>query len=146
MSGPSDLTARYAAYDAFTAAYLDRHDGHVRGKCDEATRKMAAAFPELRRACGFVHWDAGHRQVRDQHWWCVTPEGVIVDPTKAQFQGAVPGTLLLYEELDLSKPEDRKRVPTGRCMDCGADAYDHNNFCSDACEKAHIEWMEKGCP
>lgn len=107
----------------------------VRGKCDEATRQMVEAFPELRRAAGFVYVQWG----RDQHWWCVTKEGEIVDPTFEQF--GVFG-VQSYEELDLEDPVTQKRVPTGRCMDCGEDVYGGNVFCNAECEEATRLYME----
>lgn len=106
-------------------------NGFVRGKCDEATQLMCAAFPELRRAAGFAHSSWG----RDQHWWCVSPEGEIVDPTASQFLGGIAD----YEELDLEK--DRDRIPTGVCMDCGDDVYGGKTFCSEACENATLRYL-----
>lgn len=119
-------------YHDWILQYFTRHGGAVRGLCHEATLEMVAAFPELRRACGFASWTAPNgRKVRDQHWWCVRPEGMIVDPTAQQFLGQV-----IYEELDLSKEEDRAKIPTGKCMDCGADVYNNDEFCNDACRAA----------
>lgn len=107
----------------------------VRGKCKQAATKMAREFPELRVAAGFAHWNAG-REIRDQHWWCVDTDGTIVDPTRAQFTGPV-----MYEELDVNDPKTRALVPTGRCMDCGRDVYNHDRFCSRACADATERWL-----
>ena len=108
----------------------------VRGKCADATSKMVEAFPELRRACGFAFCAWG----RDQHWWCVAPDGAIVDPTAEQFASC--GGVFLYEEIDPNNEEDRKRVPTGRCMNCGDDVYEGKTFCSEACERETIAALE----
>lgn len=117
------------SYADWIENYVARHDDFVRGKCDRATKEMVEAFPELRRAAGFAHVSWG----RDQHWWCVAPDGSVVDPTASQF-----GTrgVLRYEELDLKDPATRGRVPTGRCMDCGDDVYNRDTFCSPECEAA----------
>lgn len=102
----------------------------VRGKCAEATEAMLKVFPELRRVCGFVltHWG------EDQHWWCVAPDGSIVDPTKAQFPWVAN-----YEEVDPSAPH--RPIPTGACMDCGGPAFNGDTFCSKECERATCRGM-----
>lgn len=124
-------------YAAWIDSFVARNAGFVRGKCDAATTEMVAAFPELRRAAGFAHVSWG----RDQHWWCVAPDGLIVDPTAAQFGPA--GTPIRYEELDLNDPATRARVPTGKCMDCGGAVYGGATFCSDACEKATADYHSR---
>lgn len=118
-------------------------DGY--GACDRITRAMVKAFPELRRACGFYYdpfWG------RRQHWWCVDPEGKVVDPTAAQFPSK---GRCEYDEIDPNDPKDRAKVPTGVCMDCGEDVYNGDTFCSSACEAATMADMglvldqERGC-
>lgn len=122
-AGANPRGAEYAAWiEAFVSAQPNRF---VRGKCAEATLAMIEAFPELRRAAGFVHCTWG----RDQHFWCVTPDGTVVDPTAEQFRAVFE-----YEELDLDDPETQRRIPTGRCLDCGDDVYEGKSFCSEACE------------
>lgn len=108
-------------------------DRFVRGKCDAATRAMVAEFPELRRACGFAHttWGA------DQHWWCVTPDGRVVDPTVSQFP------MVTYEEID--PVADRDLIPTGVCMDCGDSVFAHATFCSEPCEARTRAYLLGGC-
>lgn len=120
-------------YQAWIDAFVRSHNYFVRGLCGEATKQMMKAFPELRRACGFAFWVCPTRLVRDEHFWCVTPDGTIVDPTVSQFGGAP----VRYEELDLNKPEDVARLPTGKCMWCGGDCYNgRTSACSDECEEA----------
>lgn len=114
-------------YAEWIAAYVAQHDDFVRGKCSQATKEMVEVFPELRRACGFAHVSWGS----DQHWWCVAPNGSVVDPTAGQFRGAIR-----YEELDPNDPTTRRRVPTGVCMDCGGDVFNGDTFCSPECEAA----------
>lgn len=119
-------------YEDWIAAYKSDHNGFLRGKCEQATSEMAKEFPELRRVCGFVH----AVRERAQHFWCITEEGEIVDPTASQFFG-----IFEYEELDLSNPEDVARIPTGVCMNCGDDVYSHDTFCSDACYSATLRYL-----
>ncbi len=120
----------YAAWiEAYVSAQPDRF---VRGKCAEATAAMIEAFPELRRAMGFAHCTWG----RDQHWWCVAPDGSIVDPTIEQFL-----SVCSYEEIDPNDPEALRGVPTGVCMDCGGDVYEGKTFCSEACERATLAYL-----
>lgn len=122
------------AHQAWIDAYVAAQNGFLRGKCREATAAMVAAFPELRQAGGFVYCTWG----RDQHFWCVAPDGAVVDPTAAQFQAAFQ-----YEELDLNDPATRARVPTGVCMDCGGDVYNGDTFCGPECELATAAYVAK---
>lgn len=97
-------------YDEWIAAFVLRCEGHVFGRCSSATTEMVAAFPELRRVAGFVG--------STEHFWCVAPDGQIVDPTAEQFApwGGVDSAD--YREF---QPGDEVRV--GRCMNCGVDIY-----------------------
>lgn len=116
----------------------------VRGKCATATTEMVAAFPELRRVGGLVEveWPGATRPVRkEQHWWCVAPDGEIIDPTVSQF--AIPPFSDDYEELDLTSEEARARVPTGRCVSCGEDAFGGEVTCSDECAAAYVRYMNE---
>ena len=106
-------------------------DGY--GKCHEVCVAMKTAFPELRLAKGFFHCAWGARQ----HWWLITPDGHVVDPTRAQFPG-----LGGYEELRDDELEDR--VPSGVCMDCGDPVYHGDTFCSPKCEAATRAYLEHG--
>ena len=135
------------SYAAWIRSYVASVSPFVRGRCRAAAREMAAAFPELRIIAGFAHWrvvdayDVGViRTIRDQHFWCVAPDGAVVDPTASQFLGAV----VAYEPLDLDDPTTRERVPSGRCMDCGADCYGVRHFCSDACQESTIASLNRG--
>lgn len=115
------MEAKYAEWiESYVTCIPNRF---VRGKCAEATRKMVEEFPELRRACGFVFAPWGE----DQHWWCVAPDGSVVDPTREQFPW-VGG----YEEVDPANPH--RPIPTGRCMECGNSAYGGETFCDKECE------------
>src|ERR1700686_5059793 len=118
--------------DWITKYVASQPQGFVRGKCREATNAMVKAFPELRRAAGFVYCSWG----REQHFWCVTENGKIADPTRSQF-----AAVFEYEELDLKDPEARKRIPTGVCMDCGEDVYEGKTFCNKNCERSTMAYI-----
>lgn len=100
-------------------------------RCEQATRDMVEAFPELERVRGHYH-DPMHG-MRRQHWWCVAPDGTIVDPTARQFADA--GLFGEYEPLDPNEP-----TPIGRCMECGQLRYEGSPppFCSKECEKDYV--------
>lgn len=87
----------------------------VRGTCSQATVAMVEAFPELRRVRG--HYD-GH-----EHWWCVAPDGSVVDPTAAQF---CPGGTY----VEHVGPE-----PVGKCHYCGSYVWTPYRGCPEACSK-----------
>jgi hypothetical protein len=107
----------------------------VRGKCKQAVDLMIADFPELRRAGGFVHWSIPSRDIEDQHWWCVSPDGSIVDPTAEQFASSL--TKPRYEEVDPEAASTKDRIPIGHCMECGNPCFPtshSHNHCSEECE------------
>lgn len=122
--------------EAFVAS---QPNGFVRGKCSAATAEMVKMFPELRRVAGFAHVSWG----RDQHWWCVAPDGSVVDPTVAQF-GAIG--VIKYEEVDIADPAAAATVPTGVCMDCGGDVYNDDTFCSAECQEATAAYLNGSAP
>lgn len=105
-------------------------EGTGYGACREVTERMAAAFPELRRVYGFYYSLAWGRRT---HWWLVTSEGIVVDPTSAQFPCLGFGD---YEELN-----SLDEAPTGRCADCACDVYNGAIFCSSGCESATISYL-----
>lgn len=53
-----------------------------RGKCKEMSEALVAADPSLTLVRGH-YYDADWGP--QQHWWCVAPDGTIIDPTKDQF-------------------------------------------------------------
>lgn len=126
-------------YAEWIEQYVSFQEGrYVRGKCASATKAMVVAFPELRRVAGFAHVD---HQWTDQHWWCVAPDGTVVDPTAEQF-GQVGQHLVDYEELDLNDPKTRGMIPTGRCMDCGDPVYNGATFCNSECERSTDAYLQ----
>jgi hypothetical protein len=105
----------------------------IRGRCASATTEMVETFPELKRVAGWVY---GAKTAPTEHFWCVSPDGSIVDPSASQFAGE-----LTYREF---RPGDS--VCVGRCMNCGDYIYaqverldnasHRQRVCSDACERA----------
>ena len=107
-------------------------------KCQEASKKMKEAFPELRVTNGFI--SLPFELDEKAHWWCVTPDGEIVDPTSIQY-----GTCILdYEEINDEHPARKYRL--AKCMNCGEQYYEtpelkgvmHNS----SCEKEFAESMD----
>lgn len=105
----------------------------IRGACGRAVNEMVEAFPELKCVAGWAVFAWG----RSEHFWCVAPDGSIVDPTVSQFSGK----LLRYQEFQAG---DEVRV--GRCMNCGDGIYarverlddrsDARSVCSPECAGA----------
>lgn len=103
-----------------TTSEAERMTVSLRGSCATATERMVSAFPELRRV-------RGHRDGAP-HWWCVAPDGAIVDPTVKQFADTSTGH---YEEY--TGPD-----PVGKCMNCGDYVWSaafSTSACSDECAR-----------
>lgn len=104
-------------------------------QCAEAASAMAAAFPELRRVRGHAMVGVDFRP----HWWCITSEGEIIDPTAHQW----PAPPAFYDAL----PNDAEE-PCGKCTHCGdllfrsrgADSYLCEN-CKPDDEEARTAWV-----
>jgi hypothetical protein len=69
-------------YDEWIATYRSRGESIV-GRCRPVCELMQLDFPELVLHGGYVRTPLG----QDTHYWLVTPDGHIVDPTAAQFGG-----------------------------------------------------------
>jgi hypothetical protein len=139
-------------------------NNRVREGCEHATELMCKAFPELKRVAGFVLMDVegmnkemiesclpspnmslfDRRLVWErppgpvQHWWCVDPDGLIVDPTFSQFLASPKLLYVAYsEELHGPKPE-------GKCLDCGELIFGReDSVCSDICYKRFSEHLKE---
>jgi hypothetical protein len=111
--------------------WISEHVGpDPHGQCKEVTARMAAAFPELRRVRGHYVCPSDGRQ---QHWWMVSPDGTVLDPTKEQFSSRGQG---LYEPHE--GPE-----PTGTCLNCGALVYGETSFCNANCMNEFSSYIQK---
>lgn len=129
------------SYEEYIKAYRARTN-FVFGKCQEASKEMKEAFPELTIVRG--HITDAYWGVRG-HWWLIDLDGNIVDPTASQF----PALL----EYIAWKPGDP--ILVGACMECGNSRYRkvanldepdsfcdnpgeyiQDTFCSLSCEEA----------
>lgn len=100
------------------------------GQCDEATKQLVAAFPELQRVRGHYYcWTWGERS----HWWAVAEDGTIVDPTARQFPSGGRGMYVPWEE--------GAEEPSGKCPNCGGYVYGGGTVCSDQCGDAFVRSM-----
>lgn len=108
-------------------------DGDGYGKCAETTIAMQEAFPELARVRGFYHCPLWGQRA---HWWLVTPDGAIVDPTAMQFPS---GGLGLYVRWPEGQPE-----PTGKCPNCSDYCYNDRTCCSEPCSREYAAYCMGG--
>jgi hypothetical protein len=90
------------------------------GMCGVLTAQMVEKFPELERVRG--HYVCGDGR-QYPHWWCVTADGVVVDPTVTQFGFA-------GEYVQHVGPE-----PTGKCINCGGYCFNGDDVCSCRCAR-----------
>jgi len=122
---------------SFKAAYLvwikERYTTQesAYGKCSEATNEMQEEFPELMRVRGHYYC---HVWGERDHWWLITSDGRIVDPTAIQFPSKGHGA---YVEFDESTHEE----PTGRCPNCGEYCYNGRTCCCDACHSSYAAYV-----
>ena len=99
------------------------------GTCAEVTAEMALTFPDLKRVRGHYYcpiW--GERN----HWWLVTQDGRVFDPTAAQFPSGGLGEYVEWEE--------GAKEPTGMCPQCGEPVYDGGTCCSQDCHTAYVAY------
>jgi hypothetical protein len=125
-------------YVEWIAACVTRHKGHVRGLCALACANMRKEFPELVEVRG---WANGC-----EHAWLTAPDGAVVDPTAAQFEGEP----IVYVPF---KPGDAVRV--GRCHECGDGIYaavdrlddpkHARSICNPCAGVPEIECVDCGC-
>jgi len=103
------------------------------GACKIFAEEMHEAFPELRVVCG--------RYFRPEdspadHWWCVTKDGEIVDPTARQFELDREGRTRYKVD---SKNYTADENISGKCPRCGKWCYDGDEYCSAKCELDSIK-------
>jgi hypothetical protein len=90
---------------------------------------MVAVFPELRRVRGHYYCPIWGERA---HWWLVAPDGLIVDPTAAQFPSLGGGEYVEWEE--------GREEPTGICPQCGDHVYGGGTCCSEDCHRAYVAY------
>lgn len=109
------------------------------GECMIGAKAMGIAFPELRVTNGFVTI-LGDLEPR-QHWWCVTPDDQVVDPTAIQYP-----LIMDYEEIDDGHPARNYRQ--ARCHDCGEYYYEtpelKGTMHTPECERAYMAYLNTG--
>jgi hypothetical protein len=105
-------------------------DINLRGRCHEMSKLLSDEDSNYELVRGYYHdplWG------KEQHWWCKTKDGTIVDPTAGQFPSNGSG---VYEEFDgmVSCDECGKRVPEEDAIPMG------NRYmcCSNECCKALV--------
>ena len=126
-------------YNEWIETYVTKHNGFVRGKCKSAVEEMIMDFPELRIAKGMVWCPYPYEE--QQHWWCVTTDGIVVDPTVSQFPA-----VLSYEEHKEGDP-----IIVGKCLNCGDDIWEPNrdtgepayssSICNASCERSYLAYL-----
>lgn len=96
-----------------------------RGKCKEMSEAAAAADQTLTVVRG--HYYCPIWNTDEPHWWCVKPDGQIVDPTAKQFPSAGLGVYTPFDGVV-------------ECDECGKEmseeeAQHHGRyaFCSTQC-------------
>lgn len=101
-----------------------------RGKCREMSEALVATDPTLTLVRGHYYCPIWNRD--EPHWWCVKPDGTIVDPTAKQFGSKGMGEYTPFNGIV-------------ECAECGKkvaeeDAkFDSNYaFCSNRCNGAFV--------
>ncbi len=122
-----------ARYDAFADLWSVKCAGDVTTTCREAVATLVALCPELKAIRGqVVMKDSPDGDTRPwPHWWAVTADGVVVDPTAAQFPS----------QLEYRPHDESKGPPTGKCPNCGGLCHNHNYCCSDKCEREYVAYV-----
>lgn len=123
-----------AKYAGWIETDMAAHNNWARGRCQNASRRMTEAFPELRLVRGYCVLANGYAPA---HWWCETDAGVVIDPTAAQFDVIVD-----YDEYN---EEKHGPLPIGKCMNCGFEVFnhDHQGLCSVECLKEFTAYVEQ---
>lgn len=96
-----------------------------RGKCKEMSEALIKENPDFKLIRGFYYCPLWNRE--EMHWWTVSPDGTIHDPTKKQFASNGTG---VYREFD----------GYYECAECGKSVHEdkmvqQGNYpcCSDRC-------------
>jgi hypothetical protein len=96
-----------------------------RGKCKELSEAAVLADPTLKLVRG--HYFCPIWNTEEPHWWCVKPDGTVVDPSRLQFPSKGCG---IYSPFDGHV----------ECAQCGKDMVEEEArfesnyaFCSTRC-------------
>lgn len=96
-----------------------------RGKCKELAEAEVSVDPTLRLVRGYYLCPLWGQQA---HWWCVKPDGTIVDPSVRQFPTKGAGAEYIEYNGNIDCEHCGKTVKEG-----DAYAVDHHRYCSDQC-------------
>jgi hypothetical protein len=96
-----------------------------RGRCKELSEDAMLADPTLTLVRG--HYWCPIWNTEEAHWWCVKPDGTVVDPSRLQFPSTGHGIYTPFDgHLD--------------CAECGKDVLEEDavfesnyTFCSVSC-------------
>jgi len=126
----------------------------LHGSCGAAAQEMRSAFPELLLIRGTTASKIWLNQMgygssgedlqelidpSDGHIWLETQDGLIVDPTGAQFGAQGDRYYIAFDESRSGS------LPTGTCPNCGDYAYNGDVCCSEACGSAYVNWINREC-
>lgn len=100
------------------------HDYSLRGKCREMAEAAAAQEPTLRIVRGHYWCPYWGEQA---HWWCVRPDGTVVDPTAAQFPSCGNGLYVEFSGRVTCETCEREVAEAEACI-AGSHCY-----CSTGC-------------
>ena len=95
-----------------------------RGKCFELASAACTADPSLTLVRGWYHCPIWGNQA---HWWCVKPDGTIVDPTAKQFPSAGLGAYEPYDGMITCEYYSKEVPEQDACM------VEHHTYCSNEC-------------
>lgn len=96
-----------------------------RGQCKELAEAAASADPSLQIVRGFYLCPLWGKQA---HWWCVRPNGEIVDPSVRQFPTAGVGAEYVEFDGNIECEFCQKLVP-----ESDAYCYAQHAYCSYEC-------------
>ena len=128
------MSEKAELYQSWIASNVQEEN--PRGLCRAKCEQMVEEFPELKMVRGHVTVPAVEQWADDPHWWLLTPDGEVVDPTARQFP---QGCVVLYDPWDESQPE-----PTGVCPNCGGYCFEGGTCCSDECHNAYAAYCMGG--
>lgn len=96
-----------------------------RGRCKELAEAAIAADPSLMLVRGFYLCPLWGKQA---HWWCVKPDGTIVDPSVKQFPTGGVGAEYIEFDGTIECEYCGKGVPEEKAY-----AYCQHRYCSYTC-------------
>lgn len=85
-------------YEKWISDFIEAGN-EIHGMCCSTCELMQKDFPELTLRGGYVETALGN----DLHFWLISPEGDIVDPTEEQFGGLQPED---YVDSGLTTPNE----------------------------------------